>query len=48
MTNLRVFTFSPHAPLVYWPMETPVASHAKTLGNVVAYCDRMRERCFGK
>ena len=40
--------FGQLAPLVYWPMETPVASHAKTLGNVVAYCDRMRERCFAK
>jgi len=40
--------FGQLAPLVYWPMETPVASHAKSLGSVVGYCDRMRERCFGK
>jgi len=35
------------APMVYWPMQTPVASHAKSLGNIVGYCDRMRARCFG-
>jgi glutathione S-transferase len=40
--------FGQLAPLVYWPMETPVASHAKSLGNIVDYCDRMRARCFGK
>jgi glutathione S-transferase len=39
--------FGQIAPLVYWQMPTPVASHAKSLSNVVAYCDRMRERCFG-
>jgi hypothetical protein len=36
------------APMVYWPMETPVAAHARGLPAVKAYCDRMRERCFGK
>ena len=35
------------APMVYWPMATPVASHAKSLPNIAAYCGRMRERCFG-
>jgi glutathione S-transferase len=40
--------FGQLAPLVYWPMETPVASHAKSLSNLVGYCDRMRERCFEK
>lgn len=34
------------SPLVFWPMETPVASHAKSLRNIVDYCDRMRRRCF--
>lgn len=34
------------APVVYWPMETPVAAHARSLVRVKAYCDRMRERCF--
>jgi len=34
------------APMVYWPMQTPVATHVKTLKTVVDYCDRMRHRCF--
>jgi glutathione S-transferase len=36
------------APFVYWPMQTPVADHAKSLPVIQAYCDRMRERCFGQ
>ena len=34
------------APMVYWPMQTPVASYAKSVRNTASYCDRMRERCF--
>jgi glutathione S-transferase len=34
------------APMLYWPMQTPVASHIKSLSAIVAYCDRMRQRCF--
>jgi glutathione S-transferase len=34
------------APMAYWPMETPVASHLKTIPALMAYCDRMRRRCF--
>jgi glutathione S-transferase len=34
------------APMVYWPMHTPVASHAKSVRAITAYCDRMRQRCF--
>ena len=40
--------FGQLAPMVFWPMQTPVACHAKSLRNIVGYCDRMRERCFGK
>lgn len=36
------------APMVYWPMETPVAAHARSTATIQAYCDRMRERCFGE
>ena len=36
------------APVVYWTMATPVAAHARSLPNLVAYCDRMRERCFSR
>jgi glutathione S-transferase len=34
------------APMVYWPMQTPVASYVKSVSNVANYCDRMRGRCF--
>lgn len=34
------------APLVYWPMPTPVATHVKTVQNILDYCSRMRQRCF--
>lgn len=34
------------APTVYWPMQTPVAQHARSVGAIKAYCDRMKERCF--
>jgi glutathione S-transferase len=34
------------APMVYWPMETPVASYAKSVRTITGYCDRMRQRCF--
>jgi glutathione S-transferase len=36
------------APMVFWPMQTPVASYAKSVGTVSRYCDRMRERCLSK
>jgi glutathione S-transferase len=36
------------APMVYWPMETPVAAYARSLPNLRAYCDRMREQCFDR
>ena len=34
------------APLAYWPMPTPVATHVKTVQNILDYCNRMRQRCF--
>jgi glutathione S-transferase len=34
------------APVVYWPMETPVAQHARSLEPITAFCDRMKARCF--
>jgi glutathione S-transferase len=36
------------APMAYWPMETPVASYAKSVRTIASYCDRMRHRCFEK
>ena len=34
------------APMVYWPMATPVAQYARTVPNIKAYCERMKARCF--
>jgi glutathione S-transferase len=34
------------APMVYWPMATPVAQYARNVPNIMAYCDRMRTHCF--
>jgi glutathione S-transferase len=36
------------APIVSWPMATPVATYARSLPVITGYCDRMRERCFGR
>lgn len=38
--------FGQLAPMVYWPMRTPVATHARSVMQIAAYCDRIRERCF--
>lgn len=34
------------APMIYWPMQTPVASYAKSVRTIMDYCTRMRQRCF--
>lgn len=34
------------APMIYWPMQTPVAEYARKVDNVRLYCDRMRALCF--
>lgn len=38
--------FGQLAPMMVWPMETPVARYARTIRNLVDYCDRMRSLCF--
>lgn len=38
--------FGQLAPMVCWPMATPVAAHARSLAPIAAYCDRMRKLCF--
>ena len=43
-TSADTAVFGLVAPTVYWPMETPVAVYARSLPNIRAYCDRMRER----
>jgi glutathione S-transferase len=35
------------APMMAWPMDTPVSRHLRTVPNLVAYVDRMRRLCFG-
>lgn len=47
-TSADAAVFGLLAPIVYWPMETPVASYAKSLPSITAYCDRTRERCFSR
>src|SRR5688572_13277396 len=37
MVDMAVFGLL--APMAYWPMQTPVASHVKSVRNIVAYCD---------
>lgn len=46
-TMLDCAVFGLTAPMLYWPMETPVAVHARSLPAVAGYCGRMRDRCFG-
>lgn len=45
-TTADAAVFGLLAPMVYWPMPTPVASYVKSVPQIVAYCRRMRERCF--
>jgi glutathione S-transferase len=40
--------FGAIAPVVYWPMATPVAQYARTVPNIKAYCERMKAHCFGQ
>jgi glutathione S-transferase len=41
-TSTDTAVFGLVAPIVYWPMETPVAMYARSQLNIRAYCDRMR------
>jgi glutathione S-transferase len=38
--------FGQLAPMIVWPMETPVAQYLRTVPNVAAYCQRMRAQFF--
>lgn len=38
--------FGQVAPMLHWPMDTPVARYAKTLSPVREWCDRVRDACF--
>ncbi len=38
--------FGQLAPMIVWPMETPVARYLRSLHNLTAYVGRLRARCF--
>lgn len=38
--------FGQLAPMVNWPMATPVAAHARAVKPIADYCERMRKLCF--
>jgi glutathione S-transferase len=40
--------FGQLAPMVYWPMATPVASYARSVEPIADYCERMRKLCFAR
>jgi glutathione S-transferase len=46
-TSADCAVFGLLAPMLYWSFVTPVSTHARSLSNLAAYCDRMRARCFG-
>ncbi|MCC5809065.1 MAG: glutathione S-transferase family protein [Ectothiorhodospiraceae bacterium] len=46
MVDLAVF--GQVAPLVRWPMRTPVADHAKQQAAIVGFVDRLRNACFAE
>jgi glutathione S-transferase len=40
--------FGQLAPMMAWPMDTPVSRYLRTVPNLAAYVDRMRTLCFGE
>jgi glutathione S-transferase len=38
--------FGQLAPMMVWPMETPVSQYLRTVPNLAAYVERMRTLCF--
>jgi glutathione S-transferase len=40
--------FGQLAPMISWPMATPVASYARSVKSIADYCERMREACFAR
>ncbi len=46
-TSFDAAVFGLLAPMVYWPMETPVAQYARRLPSIKAYCDRLKQQCLG-
>ncbi|WP_194164613.1 glutathione S-transferase family protein [Microvirga thermotolerans] len=46
-TSFDAAVFGLLAPMVYWPMDTPVAQHVRSVPTIKAYVDRMKQQCFG-
>jgi len=46
-TSFDAAVFGLLAPMVYWPMQTPVAQHVRSVPSIKAYVDLMKQRCFG-
>jgi glutathione S-transferase len=46
-TSFDAAVFGLLAPMVYWPMQTPVAQYARSVPIIKAYVDRMKQQCFG-
>jgi len=45
-TLADVAVFGQLAPMVHWPMATPVATYMKSVAAIASYCERMRALCF--
>lgn len=48
LTSYDAAVFGLISPVMYWSMNTPVARYARSIRQLKAYCDRMKERCFGQ
>ena len=46
-TSFDAAVFGLLAPMIYWPMQTPVAQHARSVPSIRAYIDRVKQQCFG-
>lgn len=46
-TSADTAIFGLLAPMVRWPMQTPVAQYARSVPAIAAYCERMHRKCFG-
>jgi len=46
-TAVDAAVFGLLSPMIRWPMQTPVAQYVRSIPAIAAYCERMRQRCFG-
>jgi glutathione S-transferase len=47
-TTLDASAFGLLSNVLWCPVESPLKAHAQTLGNLVAFCERVRDRYFEK